>query len=112
MRQPTIKMPSVFNDLVARPRGKARGALGHRFAANDLRAGGQATRRERLKEDPETLRDIARRARDLASALSDPDRSRILEYVGELEAEASAVHGGAASFSKTQWPEQGSQPRN
>jgi hypothetical protein len=37
------------------------------------------------------LLDIVRRARVLARALSEPDRSRILEYVQELEAEVAAL---------------------
>ncbi len=65
-----------------------------RFAANDPRAGVQAARRERLKEDPETLLDVARRARSLADVLSNPERSRILDYVRDLEEEATAWHGG------------------
>lgn len=46
---------------------------------------------EEEKEGPETLLWIARRARTLAYALSEPDKSRILKYVRKLEAEAAAL---------------------
>ena len=51
-------------------------------------------RRKDSEDEPETLLDIVRRARVLARALSEPDRTRILEYVEELEAEVAALKGG------------------
>ena len=48
---------------------------------------------EEEQEGPETLLWIAGRARTLAHALSEPDRSRILRYVRKLEAEAAALTG-------------------
>jgi len=42
-------------------------------------------------EEPETLLYIARRARVLAFALPEPDKSRILKYVKKLEAEAASL---------------------
>lgn len=48
-------------------------------------------RRAEPREEPETLLDIVRRARVLARALSEPDRSRILDYVRELEAEVASL---------------------
>lgn len=46
------------------------------------------------EEAPETLLWIAGRARTLARAVSDPDKSRILAYVKELEAKAAALMTG------------------
>jgi hypothetical protein len=51
-------------------------------------------RRKDSEDEPETLLDIVRRARVLARALSEPDRTRILEYVEELEAEVAALKSG------------------
>lgn len=46
---------------------------------------------EDLEEEPQALLDIARRARVLAGALPDPDKSRILRYVQKLEKEVMAM---------------------
>src|SRR4029450_10788288 len=51
-------------------------------------------RRKDSEDEPETLLDIVRRARVLARALSEPDRTRILEYVEELEAEVASLKAG------------------
>ena len=48
-------------------------------------------RRKEPEEGPETLLSIARRARVLARALSEPDRSRILAYVQKLETEVASL---------------------
>ena len=48
-------------------------------------------RRKEPEEGPETLLSIARRARVLARALSEPDRSRILAYVQKLETEVARL---------------------
>ena len=48
-------------------------------------------RRKEPEEGPETLLSIARRARVLARALSEPDRSRILAYVQKLETEVATL---------------------
>ncbi|MBS0523268.1 MAG: hypothetical protein JSS04_06490 [Proteobacteria bacterium] len=41
-------------------------------------------------ESPEQLRELARRSRVIASAVPEPDRSRILSYANELERMASS----------------------
>ena len=46
------------------------------------------------EEGPETLLWIAGRARTLARAVSEPDKSRILAYVKELEAKAASLMSG------------------
>jgi len=55
-------------------------------------------RRTDSEDEPESLLDIVRRARVLARALPEPDRSRILEYVQELEAEVAALKAGNGQF--------------
>lgn len=83
----------ISSGFAARSKGKSRGARARAIASDTRRAPVQAARRKEPKEDPEVLLDIASRARVLAGALPEPDKSRILEYVLELEGEAAAVLG-------------------
>lgn len=48
------------------------------------------TNRKRPHESPGELRELARRARVIASAVPEPDKSRILSYAKELEKGASS----------------------
>ena len=50
-----------------------------------------ARKKKEPEEGPETLLWIAGRARTLAHAVSEPDKSRILAYVKKLEAQAAAM---------------------
>lgn len=79
-----------------RPSNKPDGVVGTSKMAKKKKS-------EEEREDPETLLWIAGRARTLAHALSEPDRSRILKYVRKLEAEAAAL---AASDSDPEAPRQ------
>ena len=42
-------------------------------------------------EDPDTLRELARRCRILASGVADPDKSRIAAYARRLENQARSM---------------------
>ncbi len=46
--------------------------------------------RKRPHESPRELRELARRSRVIASAMPEPDKSRLLSYANELENRASS----------------------
>jgi hypothetical protein len=56
----------------------------------------QPTNKEKLAQEK---RDLARRARRLAQAQLDPDRSRLTRFAAELEQEAEALQRSDASIS-------------
>lgn len=56
----------------------------------------QPTDKEKLAQEK---RDLARRARRLAQAQLDPDRSRLIRFAAELEQEAEALERSDASIS-------------
>lgn len=43
------------------------------------------------EEEPDALRELARRARVIASVLSEPDKTRVLDCATELEALAAEI---------------------